>query len=313
MFLILSSSIFALNTLTTNVGGVIGNCPTGFFIQNITSTTIQCAMSAGSGTVTQVNSGTGLLGGPISTTGTLSIDMSFLVTSLGNWSLDKTLYATTQSVSNIGNWTNEKSLYATTQSVSNIGNYTSAQSTIATTGTCPAGQVVQNLTTSGPQCVVDQTSGGSSSIPILIDAKRQPFDIRTNNITAWNMTNLNFSVVENTNYSLECTLLYTGNAAGTGQALNLSAFFRANNVTISYQTWSSATASVTLSANVFNTSLLGTGSGAAIILQNKVKADFQALSSGILAPQIRSELATTNLSTLKQGSTCFLYNMTGRS
>lgn len=198
-----------------------------------------------------------------------------------------------------------------TNNISN--NFTVSNSTYKCTGTDKLSNVsIINGAITGV-CTTDQTGGGSSSIPILVDAKRQPFDINTNNITAWNTTRLNFSVVENTNYSLECRLLYTGNAATTGQALNLSAFFRANNVTISYETWSSATAPVTLSANVFNTSLLGTGSGATVILQNNVKADFQALSSGILAPQIRSELATTNLSTLKQGSTCLLYNMTGRS
>lgn len=49
----------------------------------------------GSGTVTQVDTGSFMTGGPITVTGTISLNSSGLVANIGNWSADKSSYSTT--------------------------------------------------------------------------------------------------------------------------------------------------------------------------------------------------------------------------
>jgi hypothetical protein len=56
---------------------LFSNCPSGKVVQNVTTGGVQCISTGGSGTVTQVNNGTGILGGPITATGTLSVDTAY--------------------------------------------------------------------------------------------------------------------------------------------------------------------------------------------------------------------------------------------
>lgn len=141
--------------------------------------------------------------------------------------------------------------------------------------------------------------------------ERQLTDVSTTSNSVWSTTNLNFPVSGGTNYSLQCDILFTGGAATTGQTINLTSLFgfTANNIIIVYDTWSSATAKVGLSATAFNTALVGTGSGATIIKPNFIMADFQATNSGMIALNIRSEVSGS-ATTIKRGSLCQLYNVT---
>jgi len=126
------------------------------------------------------------------------------VQSVGNWSADKSSYATTGLVSSIGNfsenktaiWTNASNqeieigtlftnasnqaniisglinsnttIFSQMITINNLSNSSIASlmsnSTIARTGTCSAGTVVQNTTTSGVQCVTASTGGGYTTI-----------------------------------------------------------------------------------------------------------------------------------------------------
>jgi hypothetical protein len=138
---------------------------------------------------------------------------------------------------------------------------------------------------------------------------RQTTDVLTTSATVFNSTQLNFTLATNKIYRLNCELVFTGAAATTGETINLTTTATTGNLNLRYQTWSSATAPVTLSATVFNTALVGTGSGATIMLTNKVSADFNTTSTGELRLLHRSEIAAS-ASTLKRGSYCELWDMT---
>ena len=172
--------------------------------------------------------------------------------------------------------------------------------TSSCSGTDKATGIYSNGTFS---CGTDQSGGGAT-------IKTQRADVITTNHTIWNTTNLNLAVTSGKNYTLICDLLFTGAAATTGQAVNLSSTASSVNVTISYDTWSSATAKVGFSATAFGTTaLIGTGSGAAIVQQNSLIADFRTTGSGTVSLGIRSEIGGS-ASTLKTGSMCQLFDVT---
>ncbi|MEK6923585.1 MAG: hypothetical protein AABW84_02755, partial [Nanoarchaeota archaeon] len=138
--------------------------------------------------------------------------------------------------------------------------------------------------------------------------KVQRRDIASVSILVYNATSLNFPVKSGRNYTINCNLLYTGAAATTGMRVNFTSTALTADVTLSYNTWSSATASVGFSATSF-TNLTGTGSGAGVIKLHKLIADFRTTAAGNVNLTIASEVATS-ASTLKRGSMCELFDIT---
>lgn len=142
--------------------------------------------SSGSGTVTQIDTGFGLSGGPITTTGTLIVNMSDIVSNIGNWSADRGSYATInyvlglnnlsflQIAGNIGNFSASYATMYANYTLANItlsGRVDSLNATKSGIGDCPAGQFVQNLTNGTPQCYTPVSSAPSDSQIMAVTAQ----------------------------------------------------------------------------------------------------------------------------------------------
>jgi len=197
---------FGLNTTTITTTGTLHvnsstvqlrvneTCAAGSSIRVINENgSVVCeADSGGSGTVTQIDSDQSLIGTPITTTGTLSVNLSYLVGNFGNWSADKPNYATllyvnainnlslTQIASNIGNFSQFfPAIYGNFTSIGNFSqffptiyaNITGLNSSLTAnksgtgTVTCGTGTVLQNVTLSSGapsgQCVVAGIGNGT--------------------------------------------------------------------------------------------------------------------------------------------------------
>ena len=118
-----------------------GTCASGSVVQNTTTSGVQCISAGGTGTVTQINSGVFTTGGAITGSGTIDVNMTAVGGNLGNWSADKSSYATGARVDSVNSTAVGK----------------------ATPANCAAGSVVQNTTTSGVSCVA-VTSGTVTSV-----------------------------------------------------------------------------------------------------------------------------------------------------
>jgi hypothetical protein len=70
------SSAGVTDTMLANSYSGVGSCTTGTVVNGLTRNAAPSCVTAGTGTVTSVASGTGLTGGPITTSGTLSVDTS---------------------------------------------------------------------------------------------------------------------------------------------------------------------------------------------------------------------------------------------
>lgn len=115
------------DTSAINTKATPGNCPSGQVVQNTTNSGVQCISTGGAGTVTQISSGIYTTGGAITSTGTIDINTTALINSIGNWSADKNSYNTTNQLRNI---------FVNTSIISN----------------CPSGQFIQNITSGSIQC-----------------------------------------------------------------------------------------------------------------------------------------------------------------
>ena len=156
------------------------------------------AFSAGSG-VTSVGTGTGLLGGPITSTGTISIDTSVVATLTGTQVLtNKTIDGANNTLSNIGNssLTNSSitigstavslgstittlagvSISGSTNTLSNIGNSSLTNSSITINGSSVSlgGSITVTATATNALTIGTGLSGtsynGSSPVTIAIDS-----------------------------------------------------------------------------------------------------------------------------------------------
>jgi hypothetical protein len=235
-----------------------------------------------------------------------NINTSNIVSSVGNWTLDKPSYtATSGLVAILGNWSLDKTSYYTKTeddtSDNSRGNWTQDKNAIPSCSDPTASKLMFNATDKLFYCGTD--------LPSVV-IKRQTADVSTSDAAIWSNTSMNFSLSASRNYTMRCDILFTGAIAGTGQTINLSTTATTSNVNIAYDTWSSATAPIGFSATSFGTALMGTGSGAAVIRPNFIFADFQTSSTGYLLLQIRSE-AGGSATTLKRGSMCYLYDVTG--
>lgn len=156
-------------------------------------------------------------------------------------------------------------------------------------------------------------SSGNGSVTIInLDTNPQIKSLRSPQSYA--LTNgwvdlFQYNVTQDTTYTLNCELLYSADAATTGMVVNVSSNASTSNVNIMYDTWSSATAKLGDSDNKLGTTLIGTGSGGAIIKPNLIIADFKAMSSGYLNLAFRSEVNLSTVNALR-GSQCALYNVT---
>lgn len=83
--------------LQNNTIARTGNCPAGQAVQNTTTNGVQCITVGNgnaSGTVTQIDTGAFMLGGPITATGTISFDASSFVANTGNFSANASTWST---------------------------------------------------------------------------------------------------------------------------------------------------------------------------------------------------------------------------
>lgn len=139
-----------------------GNCPSGQMVQNTTTSGVQCIAPAGGGTVTQVNTDGTTTGGPITGSGTVGVNLTWI--NIGFYNKSYTL--PDSNISSAATW-NGKS----------------------TAANCAAGTVVQNTTTGGVQCLtmtVDTNSGGISNVTQLITGNN--YLIVASNSTGFNIT-----------------------------------------------------------------------------------------------------------------------------
>ena len=112
--------------------------------------------SLGFNTTTQLNTLYYLLSNPLG-----YINGTGVVSAVGNWSLDKSSYSTTSQA-------NALYLPIADQRFNETGLVNSLNSTKATVGSCSAGQVAQNTTTGGVQCVT-----ASGILPVGTDGQIQ--------------------------------------------------------------------------------------------------------------------------------------------
>jgi hypothetical protein len=77
-----SDSVVGFYGATTGSTAALPNCSNSLTYSTLTHA-FGCNTSAGTGTVTQVNSGTGLTGGPVTSAGTLAVSLGYLSNSLG--------------------------------------------------------------------------------------------------------------------------------------------------------------------------------------------------------------------------------------
>jgi hypothetical protein len=216
--------------------------------------------------------------------------------SYGIWAYNQT----TPALSSANSYTDSRMV------LNDMHNHSLLNVTGVDTNVCSGTDKVVNVTFNNGNlsvaCAADQSTPG-------LTIKTQRVDVSTTDGTVWSATNLNFNVDTSKNYTLKCDILYTGAAATTGQAINLSTTATTADVNIMYNTWSSATASVGFSAISFATALTGTGSGATVVRPNLIIADFRTTSTGTINLGIRSEVAGS-ATTLKRGSMCTLYDVT---
>lgn len=104
-----------------------GNCPGGQIVQNTTASGVQCIATGGTGTVTQVDTGNGLQGGPITGTGTIAFNYSYP----NNYTANQ---------NNTGNWTGSW-LIGTV-------NFTNVTAFPSSSPTCANGNAAQNISLS---------------------------------------------------------------------------------------------------------------------------------------------------------------------
>lgn len=141
----LNESVAGLNA-SNALKASTGNCAVGYLVQNTTTSGVQCMpASAGTG-VTSLTAGAGVLadgigGASITTTGTIS--------------LNETVFNNITILNN--------SLKNLNESVAGL-NASNALKALA--GNCPSGQVLQNATTSGVQCITASGTGTVSSITL---------------------------------------------------------------------------------------------------------------------------------------------------
>ncbi len=222
-----AASITAGNvTVGTTPVALAAACPAGQAVQNTTSSGVQCvSVGTGSGSVTQVNTGSFTTGGPITTAGTIDVNMTSVVVNIGNWSADKTNYATTASV-------NAK----------------------ASPGTCPAGQVVMNSTSTGVQCVPAST-GSVTSITRGIG-----FQNNGTSITSTGQLDINTSAIQN-RVTGTCTYGINGvNSDGTVSCAGQQGTGTVNSGTVNQLAYYAGTGTAVSTLNIASGAVYYTGS-----------------------------------------------------
>ena len=139
----LSSQFDANGSAAARAGtGSSGICMYG--VANITTTTsgIQVTCAAQQGTVTGVTAGSGLTGGTITSSGTIGLNMTFVIA-------NAQALNDSAGVAAVNNTATSALSLATTANGTANGK--------ASPGTCPTGYVTQNTTTSGVQCILAST------------------------------------------------------------------------------------------------------------------------------------------------------------
>jgi len=119
-------SMFTGNTSIWNAKAGTGNCGSGTVVQNTTTNGVQCVSVGGVGTVTSVSTSNPILGGTITSSGTISFNDSYTDikytnktyvdsqnSSMKSYS-DTTFQTKSGLVTAVGNWTADKSSYNTT-------------------------------------------------------------------------------------------------------------------------------------------------------------------------------------------------------
>tara|TARA_R110002074_G_scaffold35742_6_gene97475 strand:+ start:1751 stop:2998 length:1248 start_codon:yes stop_codon:yes gene_type:complete len=171
---------------------------------NITPAIVNTGGGGGSGTVTNVATGTGLTGGPITTTGTIAID-STVATLTGTQTL-------TNKSGAISQWTNDVNFLSTSSDANALAdiNYTTTPTEGQVLGWDNANQYWEPITNSG--------GGGATDLNSLTDVTIT--SVQNNDLLMYNSVATKW---QNTNLGVSVTPTLTGNASGyTGQPYTLT-------------------------------------------------------------------------------------------
>ena len=149
------------DTVLANQKALPGNCASGFVVQNTTTSGVQC-ISASTGSVTSIATTNPINGGTITSTGTISLNETYMqrynstsaISSLGNWSADKSSYTTTI---NLPVYQNGSSNLTMSNVVSGVGNWTNDKTGYVTIGTLSS-YALNSFVTSAGNWTVDKTS-----------------------------------------------------------------------------------------------------------------------------------------------------------
>jgi len=172
--------------------------------------------------------------------------------------------------------------------------------------TCSGTDKISAIGTDGvPVCSTDQTGSGGSSP--LIAMNRTNADISTNSNTTLTNTSLVLWLTAHKNYTIDCSLVHSSAAATTGVAVAIASDVDPRNVSVVYDTWSSATAKVSFWITARNTVAVGTGGSTAASLSKLVGGIQAGTSDHNITISIRSEVSGSAI-TLKRGSICTLYS-----
>lgn len=131
---------------------------------------------------------------------------------------------TSDIVSLVGNWTLDKiNYYTKTETdgiITSIGNFSNENSTIARIGDCPSGQLVQNITTGGVECL---TPTLTESDPLSLHLNQDNWNNDTDGYIYWenqNTITFNQSKLTTTYYNATTVQAIDGTTSGTVANIN---------------------------------------------------------------------------------------------
>jgi len=214
----------------------VAACPSGQVVQNTTSSGVQCIPTGGVGTVISVTRGLGFnnTGTSITSTGTLDINASIVMM------VSDQRYNNTALIGAVNTSTNLQSLgFNTTTQLNNIYlgindqryNDTSLINSLNTSkaavATCPSGQVVQNTTSGGVQCV---STGGVGTVTSV--TRGLGFNNTGTSITSSGTLDINASIVmmvSDQRYN-DTSLINGVNTSANLQSLGFNTTVQLNNI-----------------------------------------------------------------------------------
>lgn len=155
---------------------------------------------------------------------------------------------------------------------------------------------------------INFADGSNMNTGIQFVAMTTTLNLSNTTFTTWTSTGISFVVQANKNYTMNCIFLHAGDATSTGLGLNVTNTGSANNVSFDFQTWSSATADVSISTTSFGSSITGTGGSVhPLKVTDFLTGSWIQTGAGTVTVRARTELQTTPFTMLYRGSNCNLY------